>query len=155
MTLVVCLNLSEPKYLYLFIFRPTWGPQNQNPWGWGPISPLLECATCKAVWVVLILVWSWSLGVLFLGSFGRGSLAGQGQTLPVTGPELPGRYYKSVCAWLLPLLDLEACWGGLTVEQGWLPPVLDLGQLNKRHRAALDLCHLLAAYKVQLYKEPP
>lgn len=76
-----------------------------------------------------------SLGVLVLGTLGRGSPAGQGQPLPVTSRGLPGKSYKVTCGWSLPVLDLAAVGRGHTVNQGLLPPVLGLGRLSKRPRA--------------------
>lgn len=43
-----------------------------------------------------------------LRPLGRGSGAGQGQPLPITGLEQIGRNYKVIRCWKLPMLDLEA-----------------------------------------------
>lgn len=59
--------------------------------------------------------------------------------LPVTGLGLPGSSYKAMCNWLLPVLDLETCGGGLTVNQGQLPLAVGLGQLSKMPSVALGL----------------
>lgn len=71
--------------------------------------------------------WFWSL-------LGVDSSAGQGQVLPVTSPGLPGRNYKAICSWLLPLLDLEAHGRGHRANHGWLSLGPDLGLLNKNPR---------------------
>lgn len=40
--------------------------------------------------------------------------------LAVTSPQLPGRSYKSICGWPLPMPDMEVYEGGLAVNQGRL-----------------------------------
>lgn len=50
----------------------------------------------------------------------------------MTCPGLLVRSYKVIFDWPLPLLDLEACVGGLAVNWVWLSPVLGLGKLSKR-----------------------
>lgn len=36
--------------------------------------------------------------------------------LPVTGPRLSAMSHKTICGWLMPVLDLEACRGSLAVN---------------------------------------
>lgn len=43
----------------------------------------------------------------------------------------PGSSYKAICNWLLPVLDLAAGGGGLTLNQDHLPLVLGLQQISK------------------------
>lgn len=45
-TLVMLLNLSDPKYIYLFFSRPTLAQWNQNLWGWGPIATFKRFPAC-------------------------------------------------------------------------------------------------------------
>lgn len=48
------------------------------------------------------------MGLLVLGSFGRDCGGDTAELLLVTGPRLPGRSYKAICSWLLPMVDLDA-----------------------------------------------
>lgn len=83
--------------------------------------------------------------MLVLGPLRSHSFAGQGQTLPVTGLELPTSSYKMIHDWLL--LDLEVCGRGHAGNQGQLSPIPGLGQLSKRPKAPKACHHLPAVHK--------
>lgn len=103
--------------------------------------------------VVFLLVWSWFLGMLTLGSLGRSSHEEQHQLMPVSSLGLHGKSYKVICRWLLPMLNMEAHVKDHSENWGQLPSLLGLGQLSKNLRALRGLL-LAAPTKAQLLKEP-
>lgn len=85
--------------------------------------------------------------MLYLVSLGKGFPSRPISAFPIIGLGLPSRSYKVICDGLLSVLDLEACEGNLSVNQGWLPPVLGLGKVSKRPKAPYAYCYLLAAHR--------
>lgn len=79
---------------------------------------------------------SWCVGP---GAFERLSCAGQGQLLPLTGLELPGRSYEAIYICSSSVLDLGIHGRGHPVNKGCPPPVPGLGKLSKRSKAPQGL----------------
>lgn len=77
----------------------------------------------------------------FIGSVvpWEGLLYRSSQLLPMNSLGLPGRNYKAIRGWLLPIMDLEAQERGHVGNRGLLPTISGLGQLNKRPSAPQGL----------------
>lgn len=54
----------------------------------------------------------------------RGLGAVPDQPLPLSGPVLPGKSYKVICDWWLPVLDIEALERGCAANRAGLPTLL-------------------------------
>lgn len=57
---------------------------------------LVGCTACESNQVMLCCDLKLDSGCVDRRPLGRGSQAGQGQLLPVTGPGLPGKIYKTI-----------------------------------------------------------
>lgn len=98
---------------------------------WCMLRPLFKCGTCGANRVFCFgLKLSTQCVVLEVSC----EYPCADQFLPMTSPELPGRSYKVIFHWLLPVQDLEARGRGHPVNQGQIPQALSLEQLSKRPR---------------------
>lgn len=72
------------------------------------LMPPFGCTTIGANQVVFCCGLMPAIGCVGLGLLQRDFCEDQGQPLPLTGPGLPGRSFKAICSWSLPLLDLKA-----------------------------------------------
>lgn len=111
-----------------------WGWLNRVGFATAGTSACQDCPLSLAfvglIGCCSLMVWSWPLNVLVLVPFGKGSHVGQGQSMPLTGP---GRSYKVIFSFLLPLLDLKVHGRGLVGKWGWLSPAADKPQAGQQN----------------------
>lgn len=84
-----------------------------------------------------------SPGMLVLESFWRGSTAGQGQLLLVSGLGLLGRSYKVICGLLSIVMGLGVLGRGYAANQIWLSLVSGLGPFGGHHDVNWDQLSLV------------
>lgn len=81
-----------------------------------PLRPALGYAGCGANQLVIWCGLKVASGCVFSGFSLEGRPWRVISALPVSGLQLPGRCLKTICDWLLPVLDLEEYVGGLAMN---------------------------------------